>query len=81
MNDSHPTNAGQIASLLMQILHLPEDNSLVSLFGTGHEENNFDAITHWVERHLHEVDDKEATLRRLQYRIRLVNRNGGCHAK
>jgi len=78
---SRPTqsNARQIASLLMQILHLPEDNSLVPLFGTGHEENNLDAITQWVETQLHEIDDIEVTLHRLQKK-HATFKAGGCHA-
>jgi len=80
MSNSPQASARQIADLLMQQRHLPKDNSLVQLFGTGHEATNLDAITMWVECHLHEVDDKEATLQRLQHSTRRVNRNGGCHA-
>jgi len=80
MSNAPQSSPRQIAALLMQILHLPEDNSLVSLFGTGHEANNLDAMEHWVECHLHEIDDTEATMQRLQHRSRLINRHGGCHA-
>jgi len=80
MSNSSESNARQIAALLMQILHLPKDDSLVPSFGTGQETNNLDAITLWVECHLHEIDDSDATLRRLQSRTRLISQKRGDHA-
>jgi len=74
LNNSSQTKARQIAAMLMQILELSQGDSLVPLFGTGHETNNLDAITHWVELHMHEIDDEE-TLLRLKIAV-----NGGNHA-
>jgi len=74
MPEEKHTVAKQIASLLIQILGLSQDDSLVAVFGTGHETNNLDAITHWVELHLNEINDEE-TLLRLRN-----SANGGNHA-
>jgi len=75
MPDLKHNTSKHIASLLMQIMKLPKDDSLVLIFGTGYETNNLDAITHWVELHLNEVDDEQETLSRLRNVA-----NGGNHA-
>jgi len=80
MSKSPQASARKIAALLMEILNFPKDNSLVPLFGTGHEANNLDAITLWVACHLHEIGDADATLQRLQHSNRLTRLDGGDHA-
>lgn len=66
MSDRKDSTAKHIASLLMKIMGLPKDDSLVWIFGIGDETNNLDAIAHWVELHINEVDDEKETLLRLK---------------
>lgn len=54
-----------IASLLMCAMGIPDDRSLVAVFGHGKEASNLEAITGWVESHMDEID-AEKTISRLQ---------------
>jgi len=52
-----------IASYLMQVLHIPDGDHLVQYFGTGHAQNNQQALMQWVETHLDEINPDEAEQR------------------
>jgi len=60
-----------IASYLMQALHIPDGDHLVRFFGTGHENSNGEALVHWIETHLDEInlDDAEKRLKHLANNI------------
>ncbi|RMH45866.1 MAG: hypothetical protein D6694_04075 [Gammaproteobacteria bacterium] len=62
MHKAQP-KAKYIASLLIQVLHIPEDGSLVPVFGCGHESSNHEAITFWVETKIDEIDAEEVIFR------------------
>jgi len=55
-----------IASYLMRALRIPNGNHLVLFFGTGNEQNNRQALVHWIEMHLDEIDPDDAE-ERLKY--------------
>jgi len=56
-----------IVSYLMQALNIPEGNDLVRFFGSGHEQDNRQALAYWIETHLDEInpDHAERRLRKL----------------
>jgi len=56
-----------IASYLMQALHIPDGDHLVRFLGTGKEKSNRQALVHWIEAHLDEInpDDAEKRLKHL----------------
>jgi len=72
--DIHGTETGNrhrqmclIVSYLMQVIHIPDGNHLIQAFSSGHESTNREALVHWVEKHLDEIDpdDAECRLRKL----------------
>jgi len=79
MREPSKTTVKQIASLLMEIHRIPDDKSLVPLFGAGHESTNLDAIAHWVNSHLDEIGNEENTLLRLQHVASNQNSGGSEH--
>jgi len=64
---------GRIASYLMQALHIPNGNHLILFFGTGHEVNNRQALIHWIEIHLDEINPDDAEIRLKELAIKAVN--------
>jgi len=59
-----------IVSYLMQALRIPDGDHLVLIFGTGQERNNRQALMHWVEQHLDDIDPDEA-----EHRLRALANN------
>ena len=75
------TKAKHIASLLMHAMNIPDDRSFVTVFGRGDEASNLEAITAWVESHMHEIDADEAIQRLEWMNMSATSCRGGTYAQ
>jgi len=73
--------AKQIALLLMNAMDIPDDRSLVTVFGCGDETSNLEAVTAWVESHMHEIDADEVIQRLEWTNMSAATCRGGTYAK
>jgi len=61
-NNSEVTSQ-KIASLLIDLLYLPNGYTITTLFGKGNEATDLEAMTLWVESQINEIDTENAVLR------------------
>jgi hypothetical protein len=63
MSKYKPSFYRKLASHLMMVMTIPNDNRMVMVFGKGTESCNLDAIAGWIQSLEHEVDLEDAANR------------------